>query len=267
MLSILVLASLAAEPMRLVHSVGGVTVGVVELEVSGGLARYRARHVFRGQSRSFETSWPVDAMGRDEAGLPAELASLWTGTIGCRDVREERTGKKERLCVAQDGTGSIDSARIRVVSGPSGFERVDVLHLGQVASRFERSALEPTLFGDPFAKGFEISGKGSKVALSPRADVSVVPVTGLARPLEGGSCLELASKWAARVGAVVQLGLVVEQGRAWPHAWVRTEQGEHVDPSIGLHDERARTYLAFHADAGPMYLELVSKARRVVRTE
>jgi hypothetical protein len=266
-LTLMLLSSMAAAPIRLVHTVAGVPVGVIELEVRDGQARYRSRHVFRGRSRQLETVWTVDERGRDAAGLQAELASLWRFAAGCRDVREERTGRRERLCVEKDGTGSIDEGRIRVTYEAGTLHAVEVLRLGRVTSRFDRTSLEPAVFGDPFARGFDVSGIGSQLALAPAAKTSMVQVVGLPTPLEAGSCLELASAWVERHGGAIQLGVVVESGRAWPHAWVLTTDGAHVDPSIRVGEERARSYLAFEQDPGSLYLELVSKARRVVRAE
>jgi len=169
--------------------------------------------------------------------------------------------------VEKDGTGSIDASRIRVVYEDGTLHAVEVLRLGRVASRFERTSLEPEVFGDPFARGFEVSGVGAQISLVPAAKTSMVQVLGVPKPLDGGSCLELASAWVERHGGAVQLGVVLESGRAWPHAWVLTKDGAQLDPSIRVGEEGARSYLAFDQNPDSLYLELVSKARRVVRTD
>jgi hypothetical protein len=63
-------------------------------------------------------------------------------------------------------------------------------------------------------------------------------------------------------GASVQVGLLVEDGRAWPHAWVRRSDGTQVDPTRTTNEARQRVYLAFPAaQAGRWFLELASGAR------
>jgi hypothetical protein len=57
--SLLLALVVSAAPLRLVQSVQGVPVGVIELERDGAVLRYRATHVFREDTRAFETSWPV----------------------------------------------------------------------------------------------------------------------------------------------------------------------------------------------------------------
>ncbi|MBL8919513.1 MAG: hypothetical protein JNJ54_11670 [Myxococcaceae bacterium] len=262
-----------ATPLRLVHVVQGVPVGVVELAVSDGRVSYRARHVFRDGERAFETSWSVDDEGRDANGLVSELWALSRRRpSGCLDVREERTGTRERLCLFEGGRGTLDGVKLAVRwDGAGALERVDVLDSeGRVASRFERDGREPRPGADPFAEGFPVEGRGPIVRVAPDAGVKVVPVRGV--PLEeraASACLPAARAWLAAhatPGDVVQLGLVLEDGRAWPHAWVRRVDGAHVDPTVEEGGREARVYLAFPDAAGSLYLELASGSRRVVRS-
>lgn len=260
-------------PVRLVHSVQGVPVGVVELAQVDGQLRYRARHVFRDEARAFETSWPVDAQGRDGDGLVSELQALSRRRgPGCLDVREERTGKRERLCLEKDGRGTLDGAKIAVTWDAAGaLTRVDVLDdRSALLSRFETSVVEPAPGRDPFGEGFPVEGRGPVVRLSPKAKAQVVTVQGV--PVEERStatCLSAARTWTREhPGAEVQLGLVLEDGRAWPHAWVRRPDGSWLDPTIEAAGAAAREYLAFTgAAAGSLYLELAAGSRRVVRSE
>lgn len=272
--SLLLALVVSAAPIRLVQSVGGVPVGVVEVQVKGGRLTYRARHVFRDESRRFETSWAVDAMGRDAEGLVSEVVALSRrADAGCRDVREERTGKRERLCLGADGQGTLDDAKVRAVwDGRGRLRAVDVLDAsGGVVSHFEQSELEPVAGRDPFEDGFPVKGTGHHVALEPDAAAQLVTVEGVAANAGAiGSCLSAARSWVqAHAGDVVQLGVVLEGERAWPHAWVRRKAGDFVDPSLdsGSPLLATRRYLAFPDEhAGALYLELASGARRLTRS-
>lgn len=265
---------LSAAPVRLVQSVQGVPVGVVEVEVKAGVLTYRARHVFRDEARAFETSWPVDAAGRDAAGLSSEVLALSVRSApGCREVREERTGRRERLCLDAEGRGSLDEVKLRAAWDARG--RLTWLELldgaGLVVSRFDRSAAEPKPGRDPFVDGFPVTGDGPAVRLQPAAGATQVVVEGVsAEAVNEGTCLSAARAWvSAHAGDVVQLGVVVEAGRAWPHAWVRRASGTFVDPTLDAASaaRSARHYLAFPDDvAGALYLELASGSRRVARS-
>ena len=272
LVSLLLALVFSAAPVRLVQSVAGVPVGVVEVQVTRGRLVYRARHVFRDESRRFETSWAVDAQGRDADGLLSEVVALSArADAGCRDVREERTGKRERLCLGADGEGTLDEVKLRAAWDAKGRLRaVDVLDpAGAVVSRFEQSELEPVAGRDPFADGFPVTGAGPRVTIEPDAKARVVEVEGVTTRATG-SCLSAARAWVqAHAGDAVQLGVVIEGERAWPHAWVRQQGGRFVDPSL----ERtapalaARVYVAFpDAAAGTLYLELAAGSRQVMRS-
>lgn len=252
-----------AAPLRLVQSVQGVPVGVIELVQEPGTITYRAEHVFRGESRRFERSWPVNPKD-----LESELQVLSQRRLGCVDVREERTWKRERLCVDARGEGSIDDVRVRVTWDRAGALRsVDVLGVADsVVSRFERSDTKLDGRVDVFGAGFPVSGDGPVVALEPRAETKTVVVEGVESRLDS-SCLPAARAWAAKhEGASVQVGLVLEASRAWPHAWVRRADGSFVDPTVERDANvlSQRVYVALPT-AG-LFLELAAGSRRVVRS-
>jgi hypothetical protein len=265
---------LSAAPVRLVHFVSGVPVGVVEVQVKRGRLTYVARHVFRDESRRFEISWAVDAQGRDAEGLMSEVMALSSAAdAGCRDVREERTGKRERLCVGTHGEGTLDDVKLRAAWDARGRLRsVDLLDPeGSVVSRFEQSTLEPVSGKDPFGDGFPLTGVGPRVEMVPQARVRVVEVEGVALVSPAtGSCLAEARSWVrAHPSDAVQLGVVIEGDRAWPHAWVRLQTGRFVDPAVEATSAvlAARRYVAFQdAEAGTLYLELASGRRRLRRS-
>ncbi|MCA2977435.1 MAG: hypothetical protein INH41_04290 [Myxococcaceae bacterium] len=262
------LGLMAAPPaLRLVQLVQGTPVGVIEARVEGGAFHYRVRHVFRDEARAFEATWPVDAEGRDEAGrLPELLALARRRPDGCLEVREERTGATERLCLEAQGTRArLDGAPLRLAYGPGGALRaVELLDAkGGVLSRFEVSDAAVRPGADPFHEGFSIGGApGPRVVLTPGGPLSRARVQGVARPVEG-SCLPAARAVAASLpGASVQVGVLVEGGRAWPHAWVRRADGVQLDPTRPDDEARAGHYLPFpEAAAGRWYLELASGAR------
>lgn len=254
---------LTAAPLRLVQSVQGVPVGVIELVQERDTITYRAEHVFRGEARRFERSWPVNPKD-----LESELQVLSRRRLGCFDVREERTQKRERLCVDERGEGSIDDVRIRVTwDGAGSLRSVDVLGVGDsVVSRFERSNAKLDSRVDVFGAGFPVSGAGPVVSLDPRADTKVVAVEGVASRIDA-SCLPAARAWVAKhEGSSVQLGVVLEAERAWPHAWVRRADGSFVDPTVEREADvlSHRTYVAF--SGASLFLELAAGARRVVRS-
>ncbi|MCU0698302.1 MAG: hypothetical protein MUC96_17500 [Myxococcaceae bacterium] len=256
-------------PLRLVQFVQGVPVGVIEASVAEGRFHYRVRHVFRQQARVFETAWPVDAEGRDATGRLPELWLLRRRPApGCIDVREERTGATERLCVEQGGgKASLDGVPVRLAyDGAGALLSADVLDgAGGVLSRFERSRIEPRADADPFGAGFVVTGPdvGTPV-LRPGGPLARVAVEGLEAPLEG-TCLVVSRAFASRTpGAAVQLGVLIEGGRAWPHAWVRLRDGRHLDPTRSFDEAARTTYVGFpDPSAGRWFLELASGARRL----
>jgi hypothetical protein len=82
-----------------------------------------------------------------------------------------------------------------------------------------------------------------------------------------GGCLAHARRFVAQAKAAghdaeLVLGLVVDGGRAYPHAWVRAG-GTELDPTL-MRPVTAGEYLALD-DAGQRYLELLEGTRRVVR--
>jgi hypothetical protein len=261
------LVVLSAPPLRLVQSVGGVPVGVVEAFVDADTYYYRVRHVFRQQTQRFEVHWRVDADGKDAQGLRAELFVLGRRPApGCQVVREERTGVPERLCVDVDGrSATLDGAPLRLSYDASGALEVAELldHRGGVLSRFDAKGPPPVPGAEPFADGFPIAGEpGRSLGMTPRGPATQVAVLGVETPSDD-VCLPAARALVEKApGASVQVGLVVEDGRAWPHAWVRRGDGTQVDPTRTTNEAGQRVYLAFPAaQAGRWFLELASGAR------
>ena len=63
------------------------------------------------------------------------------------------------------------------------------------------------------------------------------------------------------------LGLIEDDGRGWPHAWVLNRAtGEELDPSRPKSATGKPRYLALPADrAADVYLELLGKRRALMR--
>ena len=96
-----------------------------------------------------------------------------------------------------------------------------------------------------------------------------VRVSAVSAPDGPGNCLERAE--GIRAGEPerwqVVLGLVEDDGRFWPHAWLLEQTtGRHLDPS--LNQPERRRYLAFPTDqAGQLYLELLDQSRQLLTRE
>ncbi|MBX7101460.1 MAG: hypothetical protein K1X89_27340 [Myxococcaceae bacterium] len=219
-----------------------------------GARRYVSEHFFRR-----------GAVGREEAVLPegrvgASFSLLRPPARGCRPVVDEVSLTAGQLCVDEVDPGH---ARGRLLGQPFAARyakgTLEELELGP--ARFTRWAGAVTPGPSPFDQGFPLEGDGA-LGLAPAvAGARVVEVEGGAGG-PGGDCLERAQAYvAAHPGSTVELGLVAHDGRAWPHAWVRTRGGGRVDPSAAVPFE---AYLALE-HAGERYVELLSGARRAVR--
>lgn len=266
--ALLVAVVVAWAPVRLVHSVADVPVGVVELTRQGSTVTYRARHVFRDDEAAFETSWDVRADGLDDAGVLSELQWLSTKPKpGCLSVREERTRQLEDVCLDADGTGRIGDVRFRGAWNKTGeLERIDLLSGTGVVSRFVRSSAEVKGGVDPFAQGFAISGTGARLKVQPSTHVTRVEVSGVDAP-SSERCLVAAKAFVSTHGGVVEVGLVEDDGRAWPHAWVRLPDGSRVDPTRAASVAARESVVFSPAQAGSIYLELAAGTRVVLKAD
>ena len=143
--------------------------------------------------------------------------------------------------------------------------RLDRLEFAQ--SQFVRSD-QPIDFKDPFGEGFPILGKGSALGLSPPLEgTHLSHPTALQTPQE--DCLRAAREFLADHGLnwELVLGLIEDDGRGWPHAWVRHRTTrQELDPSRSASAGEPPRYLALPADrAAQVYLELLGKQRALVR--
>jgi hypothetical protein len=241
---------------RFVHLLGEAPVGEIELRRNDEGYAYRSRHYFRRGKISEE---------RFESAAATVWASeslLRPRPVGCWAVEDELSHRRGEACVVRSA-GSEVSGTLLGDAFAARYEHglLQQLQLGE--SKFVRteSAVE---FKDPFGEGFSIKGQGASLSLVPR-----LKGARSARVSPGGSnedCLAAAQGWLAEHpdGWELVLGLLEDEGRGWPHAWVRHRaSGKEVDPSRPLAGAR---YLALpSAVAGAVYVELLGKRRSLVR--
>lgn len=254
------LLALAATPLdaRFVLEVGGLPVAELRVGTRGDTYFYEAVHFLE----EGPTKRRVERSLRD--GTPEVLALLTPPKVGCRDVVEERTGKNEALCVtrsdASSAEGTVDGAAFK-----ARYEHGRLAEITVGAAKWRATSV-PTKspLKSPFANGIAV----------PSGDLKLTPTVDGARWLEKAPrgigtdvgrtrCLLLARRAVAeRKGARVVLGVVVENGRAFPHAWVAVA-GEMLDPSVLPDDEvlKQRRYLELPTKfAGATYLAIFDGA-------
>lgn len=265
---------LSAAPQRYLLSVQGAPVALLRVHVDGRTYHYESTHFLEEGPKVRQRDLPLDDLGHVDGLEPEVLALARLPAPGCREVLEEVRRAPERLCITRVRGRSVDGtlAGQRFTATYDADGALEALTLG--AARWEASAKPAPAAApedNPFARGFPVQGQAGPAALVPALDGAVR----LASPPTGGAteatvgrqrCLLAARAWlGAHPRAVLVLGLVVENGRGYPHAWVR-EGPQHVDPSVLPGDSAlaARQYVALpQGVAGSVYLELLDGARRV----
>ena len=281
----------------------GLPAGQVTLERSrdGKSFTYRSEHVFgRGPTlRRVETlAFKLDQAGR-VAGSTATPVSLWLWNRpepGCLEVLEERTGDKGQACATEVSREELDGVALEEPFHAVYQEGVlEVLELGP--ARFSRVRGPASVDGAAglWARGFPLPGGRGELAFEPNLDLPrqssapsergrawasrVLKEFGAAEKDE--RCLEASQRllrWLEERGehGVLVLGLLLAEGRAWPHAWVRAEgpfqELVDLDPAWGRMVVPPG-YIALETvaaggkglEAGQSYLDLVTGRRRLVR--
>jgi hypothetical protein len=302
---VLATALLVALPERTSYlfTLDGLPAGQVTLEKSadGKSFIYRSEHVFgRGPAlRTVESrTLALDEAGR-VAGSSATPVSLWLWTEhapSCLEVVDELTGRTGQAC-----SNAVSREELEGIALEESFHAVyqdavlESLDLG--AARFTRLEATPALdgAGGLWARGFPLPGGRGQVAFEPPMSLPRQPAAPSARgrswaertlkefgpPAAAERCLESSQRllaWLEERGVrgVLVLGLLLDAGRAWPHAWVRAagpyEEPLDLDPAWG----RAAVPLGYLAlqlvatgahglEAGQVYLDLVSGKRRLAR--
>lgn len=253
---------LAAAPAqtsaRFVLEVASVPVAALSVSVDGDRYVYGAVHFLEEGDRNFEKTFSLQAL----AAPPEVLSLLTLPAPGCRDVLEERTGQTEQLCVAEQqakrAKGSIDGQAFTAsYDGAGVLQSIKVGSASWVRDETGRVAGG----GNPFAEGVTVeTGPLTLKPQVPGARWLTSAPTGIGTEEAGRTrCLVLARKAvAAKAGRRLAVGLVVEEGRAYPHAWV-VEGARALDPSVLPNDPalRTRRYLEVpQARSGAFFLAL-----------
>jgi hypothetical protein len=307
MLDAILLAAvlLVAPPERTSYlfTLEGLPAGQVTLERSadGTSFTYRSEHVFgRGPAlRTVEArTLTLDEAGR-VAGSTATPVSFWLWTRhvpSCLEVMDERTGRTGQAC-----SNAVSREELEGIALDESFHAtyqdgvLEVLEMGP--AHFVRIRDAPALDGARglWAQGLRVQAGRGELLVEPPLPLARPPAApssrgrvwaerllsdfGAAQPKE--ACLESAQRLLAyleeRGGhGVLVLGLLLDGGRAWPHAWVRAE-GPYAE-TVDVDPAWARLvvppgYLALETVApgghglvaGQAYLELASGKRRLVR--
>lgn len=254
---------LSAAPARFVLEVASVPVATLTVHVEGERFVYEATHFLEEGDANFRVE-------RALSPTPEVLALLTPPPLGCRDVVEERTGKAEALCVTEsDATharGTLAGAKFTASYVANQLERIEV-----GAAKWSRVADGAAVVRpdeSPFVLGVAV--ESGPRALRP----AVKGATWLKRSPRGigdedarARCLVLARKAVkAATGRRLAVGLVIEAGRAYPHAWVVDASGP-LDPSVPPDDPvlSARRYVELPAErAGAFFLALFEGQAAVV---
>jgi hypothetical protein len=252
----------AALLARFIFSLGGAPAGTVELGLDHGTYTYRSVHVFRRTKAE-----RVETYAADAKPLPEGLWLWMQPAPGCVEGISELSHETGQLCVDHVKGHEVDGTSLGKPFTAKYDDNGELLQLRFNKSVFTRTdaPLKPR---QPYAAGFPTEGKGTRLTLEPPVEGArwpeLEPRGVRTQPAEEGSCLVLAQQYVEvqDLGGVLSLGLVVEKGRAYPHAWA----GD-VDPSAKLTDARRpnRAYLELPSDqAGALYVELLEGKRKLV---
>jgi hypothetical protein len=260
----------AYDPARFVLEVTGIPVAELRIGVEGGRYLYATTHFLEEDpaptQKTFELrQWP----------LPFEVMELSVRPLpGCRDVTEERSAVVERLCVDHETspgaevTGTL--AGQRFVAQYDAHSKLSDITVG--ASHWVAVKGPTRAALNPFAKGVPVPS--GPLALSPHVPgarwVKTVRGIGAVGSVGRARCLPLARAAVKEPGhraRRIAVGVVIEGGRAYPHAWV-VEHGLDLDPSVLAQDQAltSRRYLEIpRPDSGAFFLRLFDGTVRLVK--
>lgn len=275
---VLLLSLLAAAPAegRFVLEVAGLPVAELRVSVTGDRYLYESTHFLEEGPRERRVELSLVTL----AAEPEVLALIRRPKPGCRDVLEERSRKVEKLCVDRTAGGEDlggtpqpgeVSGTIAAESFVAHYDEAGALSDITVGSARWFAAPKPVAppLESPFVRGLSVPP--GPLHLEP-------PVPGarwLARsPLGVGKedrvgrvrCLVLAREEAARrPKSRVAVGVVIEDGHAFPHAWLE-DGGLALDPSVLGGDPvlSQRRYLEVPVEqSGAFFLRLFDGAVRL----
>lgn len=263
----LLLTLLTAAPIegRFVLEIGGLPVAELRVTATGDRYVYESTHFLEEGPREHRIELALDG----KAPVPEVLALLRRPASGCHDVMEERTRATEQLCVrkstAHDTYGTI-AGQPFIAHYEAG--SLSTIKVGAARWSAVTSPTAPPL-ESPFVQGLAVPAgelqlepalAGSSWLNRPPVGIGQVDRVGRAR------CLVLAREEAARrPKARVAVGLVIEAGRAYPHAWI-VEGAAAFDPSVLPEDPvlAQRQYLEVPRErSGTFFLQLFEGAVRL----
>ena len=258
---------LAAAPPdgRFVLEVGGLPVAELRVSVTGD------RYVYESTQFLTEGTKEHRIELRLEGPQPEVLALLKRPALGCRDVLEERSQKLEPLCVEKSShlgaSGTIAGEAFAAHYDDAGALRditVGAAHWFAAARATAPPLENPFIVGLGVPDGvlkLEPAVAGARWLTRPPVGIGTPETVGRVR------CLILAREAASlRPKSRVTVGLVVEEGRAYPHAWL-TEGSAALDPSVRPGDPSLaqRRYLEVPVErSGAFFLQLFDGAVRLV---
>lgn len=262
-------------------SLAGTPVGWVRVELDGHHLRYESEHVFRRARAHTQVDYSLDAQGRAEnESMPSARWLLRPPPPGCAAVFDEVTKEKGEGC-ATPVQGGISQGTLLRQPFNARYGKDGLLeHLTLGITAFRRVEKVPTLDASRarlFSEGFSIEGTRGPLRLSSQVE-GVKPAekdvqAAAEEALNPGACLVL-SQAAIRENPgkfQLRLGLVADEGRAWPHAWLKEmATGNEVDLSAYAGEPGTRLpagdYLVFpNAEAGRLYVALLEGKLRVWR--
>jgi hypothetical protein len=252
----------AALLARFIFSLGNAPAGTVELGLDRGTYTYRSVHVFRRTKAE-----RVETFSADAKPMPEGLWLWKQPALGCVDGIAELSHEQGQLCVEHVVGHEVDGTSLGKTFTAKYDDKGELVQLLFNKSVFTRTDA-PLKPGKPYAAGFPIEGKGTRLTLEPPVEGArwpeLEPRGVRTQPAEEGSCLALAQQYVEGqdLGGALSLGLVVEKGRAYPHAWA----GD-VDPSAKVSNARRpnRSYLQLPSNqAGALYVELLEGKRKLV---
>ena len=258
---------LAAAPVqgRFALEVAGIPVAELRLSVSGDLYTYESTHFLEEGPRERRVQLELE----EGQPLPETLALLRRPKPGCRDVIEERDRKLEQLCVTRSVPGEV-SGTLENQAFTARYDSNDALTAITVGSAKWVAVPQPVQppTENPFVTGIAVP-EGA-LRLEPPLEGAkwlTQPPLGTGKEDRRARCLVLAREETAKNPAArLSAGLVIEDGRAYPHAWV-TSKGVATDPSVLAGDptlERRRYLELPKAKSGDFYLRLFDGAVRLV---
>jgi hypothetical protein len=250
---------------RFALEVAGLPVAELRVSLVGELYVYEATHFLEEGPSEHR----VELQLKEGEPRPEVLALLRRPKTGCTEVLEERERRLEQLCisrsVAGEAVGTIDKEPFTARYDAS--DALTAITVGSATWIAAPQAVQPPT-ESPFVQGVAVPT--GKLRLEPPVEgakwLTRSPV-GTGTEYRRDRCLVLAREEAAnRPGAEVTVGLVIEGGRAYPHAWV-TQKGQAFDPSVFTGDPilMKRRYLEIpKAKSGDFYLRFFDGAVRLV---